>query len=57
MAKQMQTPRDVLERTYRRAIEQADALGISLADLMPQILPSTREELREYAREEYGIIL
>lgn len=50
-----QTPRDVLERTYRRAIEQADALGLSLPELMPSIDPPTAAELRAYVRDEYGV--
>jgi hypothetical protein len=53
----IQTPRDVLERTYRRALEQADAFGISLSDFMIHLLPDTARELRIYAREEYGIEL
>lgn len=50
-----QTPHDVLERTYRRAIEQADALGLSLAELMSSIDPDTAAELRAYVRDEYGM--
>lgn len=51
----METPRDVLERTYRRALEQADALGVSFAALLPLMLPETAQELRAYVRDEYGL--
>lgn len=48
------TPDDVLERTYRRAVEYADAMGISLDAAMKQFDVATAAELREYVERVYG---
>ena len=50
----MHTPDDVLERTYRRALEQADALGITFDELLPMMLIETADELRQYTKRVYG---
>lgn len=54
MADQTSTPDEVLERTYRRLVEHADAMGITRDEALTQILPATAAELRGYIARVYA---